>query len=210
MTNIEKLNGMFVKDCQLRIMHEGRNKNNEKYSILIERNGSCEKIGECSEDTQSGDSDMKFESYAVLNGQFINVHDSGISRKLLLLLSNTIPAGHSVTLRYDGDDEYCKKTGQELSINVPPSCTPLGFVLISSSPSFTTPKDIQEGERMVVTKANNLEEVFSSLLSESSSILEFLKKKCSIGDIEVDARGRARDVLLVIQNRIKDFKKALS
>jgi hypothetical protein len=135
--------------------------------------------------------------------KIVDLSDRGLDDKLFKHLSDFLPPGAHIMVVYLNHEE----TRKGLERGVPPSATPIGYLLWKSG--YTWFKDwyfaegFWEGDvKLQGNKPLNEEHRRRELLETHKELTEFLKKEKGKENLFLDARKRAEDVLKDIAREI--------
>jgi hypothetical protein len=138
----------------------------------------------------------------------LTLSSSDLDKKLFKYLGDAIPPGGHLMVSYEGDQKIHGDTIKSLSIGIPPSATPLGYLIFLAGFQYVKDWYLAEGgfegpRKLWGEKAPD--QVWLQDYNEKTAqqIGKFLKEKAILTHKELgeSARQRAKDIIEIIQKR---------
>jgi hypothetical protein len=136
------------------------------------------------------------------------VSSKSLEKKLFDYLGQLIPRGGHIMVSYEGKDKIHLETWKALALGIPPSATPLGFLLFQAG--FQLIKDwyLAEGglegpRKLWGEKAPNQTFTEKFYKKTKRQILNFLKRKPNPAhkELEDGSRERSKEILKIIRKK---------
>jgi hypothetical protein len=131
-----------------------------------------------------------------------------LDKKLFKHLGDAIPPGGHLMVSYEGDQKIHRDTIKSLSIGIPPSATPLGYLIFLAGFQYVKDWYLAEGgfegpRKLWGEKAPDQAWLQDYNEKTAQQIGKFLKEKAVLThkELEEPARQRAKDILETIQNQ---------
>lgn len=150
--------------------------------------------------------DLTFSSLKDPRNRF-SLSSAHLDKKLFKYLGDAIPPGGHLMVSYEGDQRIHSDTIKSLSIGIPPSSTPLGYLIFLAGFQYIKDWYLSEGgfegpRKLWGEKAPD--KAWLQIFNEKTieQIMQFFKKRAvsTHKELEKLARQRAKEIIQIIQN----------